>query len=331
MALCSPDQLKQEFPTHGFVAAARKTAAAILKRTDPRLACIVGPCSIHDSAAALDYAKRLKELAPLLEPSLLIIMRVFCEKPRTRCGWKGMLYDPLLDGSSDIAEGIFRTRKLLFDLSELGIPCAAEFLDPLAAPYYEDLITWGFIGARTSASQPHRQMASGLDLPIGFKNTIFGEMDPAINGILAAREPHSYLGINKEGKAAALRSQGNPLAHLVLRGSEEGPNFDEQSVKKVLARLERHSLNTGLLIDCSHGNSGKDPQRQKIALASTLQQSRQGVREIAGFMIESHLHGGRQSQNHLYGVSITDACIGWEETEELLLQFAPISISSVQK
>ena len=327
MALPSPAQLKKQLPCNDFVTIARKTAAAVLQREDPRLVCIVGPCSIHDPKAALEYAKRLKKLSAVVEHSLFIVMRVFCEKPRTRAGWKGMLYDPILDGSSNIADGLYLTRKLLFDLAELHLPCASEFLDPLAASYYEDLITWGFIGARTSASQPHRQMASRFSFPIGFKNTIFGQISPAINGVLAAQVSHAYLGIDESGKVSACQSQGNPLAHLVLRGSEEGPNFNEESVQRALYLLNEHSIETGIIIDCSHGNSGKDYSKQKIALSSLLEQVAQGTNKIAGFMIESHLREGHQPKSSTYGVSITDPCIGWEATEELLLKAASLNLS----
>lgn len=339
--LPSPTALKRQFslslPQRNFIQAARRTASAILKREDNRLACIIGPCSIHEITGAVEYAKRLSCLSKEISRSLFLVMRVFCEKPRTKAGWKGMLYDPDLDGTWNVAKGLSQTRQLLLALADCEIPCAAEFLDPLAAPYYDDLITWGFIGARTAASQPHRQLASAFPFPIGFKNTIFGEIDVAINGILSARTEQIYLGIDNSGRAAAKRSRGNLHTHLVLRGSEERPNFDAASVQEAIRSLERYDLEPNLLIDCSHGNSGKDQRRQRLCFDAVLNQVKAGVNEIAGLMIESHLLEGKQPHGKAlhYGLSITDSCIGWEETEDLLLSanatLCPMSISSVQK
>ena len=300
-----------------FIRSARLQAIQILEREDPRHVCVVGPCSIHDRTAALEYAERLGRLAQELKHPLFLVMRVFCEKPRTNAGWKGWLTDPDLDGTNDVVKGISATRDLLLALAEWEIPCAAEFLDPLAAPYYQDLITWGFIGARTVASQPHRQLASAFDFPIGFKNTIFGELDAAIKGILAARSPHCYLGIDDQGHAAAKWSSGNPHTHLVLRGSESRPNFDSVSIQTALEQLRQHRLEPRFLIDCSHGNSGKDHRRQQEVIEAILKDVPEG---FLGFMIESHLHEGKQVHlEHLhYGLSITDSCISWSETEEIL-------------
>ncbi len=336
--LPSPFALKREMALSAkvaqFIRSSRKQAADILLGKDPRIACIAGPCSIHDLPSALEYARRLKELSRETERSFFLVMRVFCEKPRTRSGWKGLIYDPDLDGTADLAKGLRLARSLFLSLADLQIPVATEFLDPIIAPYFDDLITWGFIGARTSASQPHRQLASSLPFPVGFKNTVYGEVGAALNGIHSARTPHVYFGIGESGSIAALRSHGNPLTHLVLRGSDAKPNFDGESVKAACTDLGRHGLEPRLLVDCSHGNSAKDHRRQGAVFQDLLAQIEEGSRAIAGVMLESNLVAGSQrlsvdpaSLN--YGLSITDSCIGWEETEELLL--LPTSINSVQK
>jgi 3-deoxy-7-phosphoheptulonate synthase len=259
-------------------------------------------------------------------------MRLFIEKPRTRLGWKGMLYDPHLDGTNDIAAGLRRARKLAVQIGEIGIPCASEILEPIAAPYFDDLLVWGLIGARTSASQTHRQAASGLLFPVGFKNDCQGDLETAISAILASRIPHTHIGINAKGHIASLNSRGNPLTHLVLRGSETQSNFDPPSIQKALQQLQEHRLEPRLLIDCSHGNCGKDHRRQRIAFESVIEQAAEN-KAIAGFMLESHLFAGKQPLGDdpsllNYGVSITDPCLAWEETETLLRS---MSISSVQK
>ncbi|HSX26497.1 MAG TPA: 3-deoxy-7-phosphoheptulonate synthase [Chlamydiales bacterium] len=336
MELPCPAELKEEFPlsrpAKAFIAAARKTAENILQRKDERLAAIVGPCSIHDPESACEYAGRIKKLAQELEKSLFLVMRLFVEKPRTRLGWKGMVYDPHLDGSNDIAMGLRLSRRLFVEMAERGVPCATELLEPLIVPYFDDLITWGLVGARTSASQPHRQLASGLSFPVGFKNDIHGELDVAISGIITSRLAHSHIGIDPQGKIAAVKTHGNPLTHLILRGAEQNPNYDPASVDKALRILQSQHLEPRLIIDCSHGNSAKDHRKQRLALESVTLQSLEN-KAIAGFMLESHLFAGKQplgddrSLLH-YGVSITDPCIGWEETELLLRS---TSISSVQK
>lgn len=325
MQLPSPNQIRFEFPlsdaARHFLVLARRSAIQILNRTDPRLAAIVGPCSIHDSEASIEYALRLKNLKA---KNFFPIMRFFVEKPRTRTGWKGMLYDPHLDGSYDIAEGLRKSRRLLVQLAEMGIPVAMEFLEPILVPYFEDLITWGLIGARTSASQPHRQIVSTLSFPVGFKNSCSGEIESAIHSIISSRMSHSYIGIDEEGRAAALKSSGNPHSHLVLRGSEMAPNFDPLSIKAATLALQAHRLEPRIMIDCSHGNSGKDPSKQQIVLESILEQKNNN---LAGFMLESHLYGGKQPLCEdpsllNYGISITDSCLGWDETEYLLNSFA---------
>jgi len=339
--LPSPSQIKRESPLseeiRRFVEESRLTAARIIERTDERLAAVVGPCSIHEPQSALEFAERIKKLTSELNRSFFPVMRFFIEKSRTRLGWKGMLYDPHLDGSDDIAAGIRASRKLLLQITAKGVPCAAELLEPLAVPYFDDLIVWGLIGARTSASQPHRQMASGLPFPVGFKNDIHGNLDVAISGIFTSRAPHSQIGMNSEGRIASIKTQGNPLAHLILRGSENKANFDADSVGEALSLLQKYDLPLSLIIDCSHGNSQKDPKKQRVALESVIAQIRGGNQAISGFMFESHIHRGNQSlgpdRSQLrYGVSVTDSCSGWEETESLLLWASEqlISINSVQ-
>lgn len=351
MELPSPLTLKQELPlsriAHEQMALFRASIEQILHRTDPRLVVIVGPCSIHDPASAMEYAYRLQKLSVEIEHALFPIMRLFIEKPRTYLGWKGVLYDPHLDGSNQIEAGLKIARKLFLEITELGVPCATELLEPLVVPYFDDLVSWGFIGARTSASQPHRQMASALPFPVGFKNDIRGELDVAIAGVLTARLSQSHIHINGEGKIASLQTEGNPLAHLVLRGSNTETNYDSLSVARTLDLLQANRLPLRLLIDCSHGNSGKDYRKQQHAVESIIEQVMEGNEAILGFMLESHLFEGRQPltdqpEQLQYGVSITDPCLGWEETESLLKWAAEqsrhnlhhdvsISMSSVQK
>jgi 3-deoxy-7-phosphoheptulonate synthase len=328
--LPAPNEIAARF-SHS-VAKWREAAAQILLGQDPRLVIILGPCSVHDPDEALEYGKRLKKLQAKMTKEVFLIMRVFFEKPRTRLGWKGLLYDPFLDSSNDMAEGLHQARKLLWDLAKLGVPCATEFLDPIIAVYLADLITWGLIGARTSASQPHRQLASGLSFPIGFKNGIYGDLEPAVCGIVSARMPHAHFSINPEGRISATQTTGNPLAHLVLRGSETHPNCDPEGVREALHHLKSHHLEERLIIDCAHGNSGKDLGRQRFAFEQCLAQIEEGNRAIRGLMLESNLHAGKQPipeelDQLLYGVSITDPCLSWEETEEMV---SSICMSSVQ-
>ncbi len=334
MKLPTPEQLKAELPltVSDFIASSRHSAKQILERIDQRLIVIVGPCSIHDSASALEYARKLKKLSSDVDSAVFLIMRIFIEKPRTKLGWKGMLYDPHLDGTNDIATGLRQSRKIIQETAELGVPCAMELLEPLALPYFDDLIVWGLIGARTSASQPHRQMASGLPFPVGFKNDYRGDLEVAIAGIQSAQTSHSHIGINAQGHVAAINTYGNPLTHLVLRGSDEHPNFDPVSIEKAIRFLQDHHLKPRLLVDCSHGNCGKDHLRQKIAFESVVEQATKN-NSIVGLMLESHLFPGKQPIGEdpsllNYGVSITDPCLGWEETESLIRS---ISMSSVQK
>jgi 3-deoxy-7-phosphoheptulonate synthase len=325
MNLPSPRELKESLPLHhtqrNFIAACQKIASDLSLRKDERTAIIVGPCSIHNTSAAFEYARRFKELATKVENNIFLVMRVYVEKPRTTVGWKGLLYDPHLDGTYDIRKGLYETRKLLLALAEMQVPTATEFVDPLSASYIDDLITWGFIGARTCESQPHRELASSLSMPVGFKNGTDGMLEGAINALIAAEHPHSFLSINIDGKIAARTSRGNPLSHLVLRGSSVAPNYDTYSVKRAVDLLIQHQLLPRILVDCAHGNCQKQPDRQKDVFASVIERIASGDPHLMGVMLESHLEAGRQL--HLNSspkgtVSITDPCIDWDSTEELI-------------
>ncbi len=305
------------------VARGRDALRAVLERRDPRIFVVVGPCSIHDPAAALDYAQRLARLAADVAGTMLVVMRVYFEKPRTATGWKGFINDPRLDDSFHIEEGITAARRLLVAIAELGLPAGSEALDPLSPQYLADLISWYAIGARTTESQTHREMASGLSTPVGFKNGTDGGLDVAINAIRSAAHPHSFLGINAEGRTAIVRTRGNAHGHLVLRGGGGRPNYDSVSVKLAERALAREKLAPNIVIDCSHANSLKDPSLQPLVFMDCVHQIREGCAGIRGMMLESHLFAGNQplpaDRSQLrYGVSITDPCIGWETTEELL-------------
>jgi 3-deoxy-7-phosphoheptulonate synthase len=338
MRILSPLEIRSRFPLNVnaalFIQKARLQAADIIQRKSNKIAILVGPCSIHDPDLAIDYALRLKKLSEKSR-NVFLVMRVFLEKPRSQKGWKGLVYDPDLNGSNNIALGIETARKLLLKMAEINLPCVTELLEPLTLPYIEDLLTWGMIGARTSASQPHRQMASGLCFPIGFKNGVHGELDVAVHGILSARETHTHLTIDEKGYISVQQTQGNPLAHLVLRGSDTNTNYDPRSVSIAASSLLMTQLEPRIMIDCSHGNSEKKHQLQSRVFESVIHQISEGNHAILGLMLESHLKPGKQElgKNPLsYGVSITDSCIGWEETESLI-QWAdellsPILISS---
>ena len=329
MNLPSPALLQKTYPIpNDLVPFFRKQACEILQGKDQRLALILGPCSIHDPHSAIEYAHKVKELSKEVQDSFFLIMRCFLEKPRTKLGWKGFLYDPFLDESYDLEEGLHRSRKLLTEIASLGVPCAMEFLDPNLATYFADLITWGLIGARTCSSQPHRQMASAFSFPIGFKNGIDGSVDQAIHGrldcaiagILNAHMAQSHFGLNLEGRISAIYTDGNPFAHLVLRGSEREPNYHSQSIQLAQDLLKQYQLPPSILIDCSHGNSQKCHVTQKQVFTTICHQAKENL-SIRGLMLESHLHSGKQSLQMTplqYGVSITDACLGWEETETLI-------------
>lgn len=303
------------------VVSARDTIQNILDRKDPRLLVIVGPCSIHDPEAALEYAGRLAALRRELADRLYLVMRVYFEKPRTTVGWKGLIYDPHLDGSADIATGLRRARELLVEVNRLGLPAATEFLDPIVPPYIADLVSWAAIGARTTESQTHRQMASGLSMPVGFKNGTDGGLQVAIDAMGAAMSPHSFLGIDADGATSIVRTTGNPWGHVVLRGGHKRTNYDPASLAEAFDRLAGAGLSPMVMVDCSHANSGKVPARQEDVWNSLIQQRAGGTGGIIGAMIESNLHEGAQPLRPgalRYGVSVTDACLGWEATERLL-------------
>jgi 3-deoxy-7-phosphoheptulonate synthase len=326
-ALPSPaavlDLLPKSEAQAAFVAHARSDIHRIIFTDDRRFLLVVGPCSIHDLDAGRDYARRLAELARTVSDRLLIVMRVYFEKPRTTVGWKGLIMDPHLDGSHDIAEGIRLARTFLRDVLDLSLPTATELLDPITPQYIADLICWSAIGARTAESQTHRQMASGLSMPLGFKNGTDGSISTAINAIRAAAQPHTFLGINLDGAASAIVTRGNPNCHVVLRGGGGKSNYDAASVAATEQLLKKAGLIPSILVDCSHDNSSKQPERQPEVMRDVLAQIAAGNRSIIGAMIESNLEAGSQpfprpKSELRYGVSITDGCIGWAETEALI-------------
>jgi 3-deoxy-7-phosphoheptulonate synthase len=323
----TPAQVHERVPmtptAAATVARGREALRAILERRDPRLFVVLGPCSIHDPASAMDYALRLARLAAEVAETLLLVMRVYFEKPRTATGWKGFINDPRIDDSFHIEEGITAARRLLVDIAELGLPAGSEALDPLSPQYLADLISWYAIGARTTESQTHREMASGLSTPVGFKNGTDGGLEVAINAIRSAANPHSFLGISASGRTAIVRTRGNPHGHLVLRGGGGRPNYDSVSVKLAERALVKAGLAPNIVVDCSHANSLKDPSLQPLVFMDCVHQIREGSQAIRGMMLESHIHAGAQpipaDRSQLkYGMSITDGCIGWETTEELL-------------
>lgn len=310
-----------------FVAESRQHIRDVLLHNTPRFLLIVGPCSIHDTRAGLEYATRLRGLIDRVQERLFLVMRCYFEKPRTSLGWKGLIMDPHLDGSDDIPEGLRITRRVLRDVIDLGVPTATELLDPITPQYIADLICWSAIGARTTESQTHRQMASGLSMPLGFKNATSGTVAPAINSIKAARQPQTFLGISGDGVASAVTTTGNPNCHLVLRGGDNGPNYSAEHVAEAERQLVAAGLDRSIVIDCSHGNSGKDPNRQPEVVRSVVAQRISGTDAIIGAMLESNLVAGNQlfpgaSGNLAYGQSITDACIDWETTERIVLEVA---------
>ncbi len=322
--LRTPEQLKQEIPispaARRTVVAGRKAVADILERKDPRLIAVVGPCSIHDVDAAKDYARRLKVLADEVKDTMLIVMRVYFEKPRTTVGWKGLINDPHMNDTFEIEDGLRIGRQLLIDLAEIGLPTATEALDPISPQYLQELISWSAIGARTTESQTHREMSSGLSVAIGFKNGTDGGLSVAINALQSVSHPHSFLGINKSGQVAVIRTRGNSAAHIVLRGGGGKPNYDSVNVALCEKRLKEAKLPTNIMIDCSHANSNKDPALQTLVLENVANQILEGNRSIIGLMVESNLEWGNQplTADHSklkYGVSITDACIDWKTTE----------------
>jgi 3-deoxy-7-phosphoheptulonate synthase len=325
--LIAPRVLKEELrvdePIAQTVVDARQTVCAILNGADPRLLCLVGPCSIHDPAAAIDYAERLVKLRPDVEDRLFLVMRVYFEKPRTTVGWKGLINDPHMDDSCDMESGLRIARRLLIDINRLGLPAGTEMLDPITPQYIADLISWTAIGARTTESQTHREMASGLSMPVGFKNTTEGNLQIAVNAIESARRPHSFLGINQDGVTAIIRTSGNPDTHVVLRGGKTS-NYDASSIEECQRLLAKAGLEPRVMVDCSHAQTAKDYTRQLGVLSAMVEQVRAGNRGIMGVMIESNIGAGNQPLSRdratlKYGVSVTDPCIDWATTEQCLI------------
>jgi len=322
-----PRALKAQLPmterANRTVVQGRATVQQILAQRDARLLVVVGPCSIHDPKGAMEYAGKLAGVAGELSDQLFIVMRVYFEKPRTTVGWKGLINDPRMDGSCEIEEGLRIGRKLLLDVNELGLPAATEFLDPIVPQYIDDLITWAAIGARTTESQTHREMASGLSMPVGFKNGTDGSLQIAIDAMSSARTPHSFLGIDQDGFTSLVRTKGNPDGHVVLRGGRARTNYDPQSIGEAAAQLAKHELPPVLMVDCSHANSLKQHARQEDVWRSLIEQRAAGTRTIIGAMVESYLQEGNQPvpqspADIVYGVSVTDACLSWETTERML-------------
>ena len=329
--LITPEALQAEIPMTAkateVVTTGRETVRAILDRKDPRLMVVIGPCSIHDTDAALDYAQRLKDLSEKVKDSLFIVMRVYFEKPRTTVGWKGLINDPYLDDSFKIQDGLHVGRQLMLDVAHIGLPIATEALDPISPQYLQDLVTWSAIGARTTESQTHREMASGLSTPIGFKNGTDGSLTVAINALQSVSNPHRFLGINREGRVAIVRTGGNKYSHVVLRGGGGKPNYDAVSVAICEKDLEKAGVPLNIMIDCSHANSNKKHDLQPLVFDNVANQIVEGNKSIMGVMIESNIGAGNQKidknrENMKYGVSVTDACIDWKTTEESLLAVA---------
>jgi len=323
----SPDEVKGRLPLTEravrTVVNGRRTLEAILDGRDRRLFVVVGPCSIHDPVAGLDYARRLRDLAEELSDTLFLVMRVYFEKPRTSVGWKGFINDPHMDDSFRIDEGMERARRFLLEVNELGLPAGTEALDPISPQYYGDLIAWTAIGARTSESQTHREMSSGLSTPVGFKNSTDGDVEAAVNAILSAAAPHAFLGVNGEGRSAIIRTRGNRYGHMVLRGGGGRPNFDTVSISLAEESLSRAKLARSLVVDCSHANSWKKPELQPLVMRDVIHQIREGNRSVVGLMVESFLEPGSQPipadrAQLRYGCSVTDACVSWDTTVEML-------------
>ena len=323
--IITPNDLKANFKiseeTSNFVINSRQTISNIIQKKDNRLLLIVGPCSIHDPKAALEYAKKLAPFVKIYNDKMQIVMRVYFEKPRTNIGWKGLINDPDLNGTNNIEKGLKNARDIMLEILELGIPTGSELLDPILPQYYADLICWASIGARTSESQTHREMASGLSMPIGFKNATDGNIDVAIHAIQAAKHPHAFIGVTQDGSIARVESKGNQDAHLIIRGGSNGPNYSSVEMEEHLDKINQSSIKTGILVDCSHGNSRKKAENQHKVLNSILNQISNGNTNILGVMVESFLNHGNQNikkPSLTYGQSVTDECIGWSETETLL-------------
>jgi 3-deoxy-7-phosphoheptulonate synthase len=328
--LPSPAELRRRFPLSDkaarVVLAARRSLSGAIHGRDPRLVVVVGPCSIHDPEAALDYGRRLHAVVEQVGDRLLIVMRTYLEKPRTLMGWKGLVNDPRLDGSCEVASGLEIARRILIAINELGVPCGSELLGPAMPEYVGDLLAWAVIGARTSQSQPHREMASGLPMPVGFKNGVDGSLEGALNGLAVAGQPHTFLGLGRDGSTTIVRTRGNPDRHVVLRGGAGRPNYGSADVARAAALARGQGLERAVLVDCSHDNSGKDLARQAAVCRDMLRRLREGEPGLLGVSLESNLRAGRQAWKGIerleYGLSITDPCLGWEETEALLREAA---------
>ena len=327
--LITPAELKADLPlseaASQTVLQGRATVRNILDGNDKRLFVVIGPCSIHDVKAANEYADRLKELSEKVKDTLYLVMRVYFEKPRTTVGWKGLINDPDMNDSFNIEKGLHIGRGLLLELNEKGLPCATEALDPNSPQYYQDLISWSAIGARTTESQTHREMSSGLSSPVGFKNGTDGGLTVATNAMQSVKHGHSFLGLNENGQVAIINTKGNPYAHVVLRGGNGKPNYDATSVAEAEAALAKAKVSNKIMIDTSHANSNKDPYLQPLVLKNITEQILDGNKSIVGIMVESHLKGGRQDIPEnlcdlVYGQSVTDGCIDWETTEKALLE-----------
>ena len=325
--LQEPGSLKKELPLSDeairTVIAGREGIQKILSKQDKRMLALVGPCSIHDDEAALEYAEKLNALRKKVSKTLLVVMRVYFEKPRTTVGWKGLINDPQLDGTCNINDGLRKARRILLDITEMGMPAATEMLEMVTPQYVADLVSWSAIGARTTESQTHRELASGLSMPVGFKNSTDGSLAGAINAMVAARTPQSFLGIDQDGKTSIVKTSGNPWCHLVLRGGQR-PNYDPVSIDDACLRLQKNDLPQAIVVDCSHANSGKKFQRQEHVWKDIIEQRLDGDNSLIGMMLESNLFEGNQKfstdpSSLTYGVSITDECISWETTEKLLL------------
>jgi len=326
--LITPEQLREELPLkepgRDFVKSARTIISNIIHKRDSRLLVISGPCSVHDVEAAKEYALELKKLHDKHQDSLYIVMRVYFEKPRTTVGWKGLINDPHMDGSFDVESGLRKARELLIFLTELGLPLATEALDPISPQYLAELFSWSAIGARTTESQTHREMASGLSMPIGFKNGTNGSLDVAINALQSAASSHRFMGINRQGQVSLIKTSGNPDGHVILRGGKQ-PNYDSVNISECEKVLAKHELEPGIVVDCSHGNSNKDYRRQPLVATNVFNQICEGNKSIIGIMLESNINAGNQSSDLAfdemeYGVSVTDACIDLDSTKALLIE-----------
>ena len=326
--LPSPEFYQKKFPSSeqqtSLIKESRKTIENILEGKDNRLLLLMGPCSIHDTKAGIQYAEKLKELADKVSKNIYIVMRVYFEKPRTTVGWKGLINDPDLNGSYNIPKGIETAREFLSEVTKIGLPTATEFLDPFTPQYIGDLVSWGAIGARTAESQTHRQMASGLSMPIGFKNGTGGSVQLAIDGMIACEGEHAFLGIDDDGKTSIVITKGNKANHIILRGGVSGPNYDKDSINEAQELLKKNNLVPNIVVDCAHANSNKDHNMQPIVFKEVIKQRLAGNEKIIGIMLEGNINPGNQSLGNIedleFGVSITDKCVGWEKTEEIILE-----------